>query len=294
MKKYLNKLFYSDKWNIGYINQSAKSLIEQRGFSSNITWLQETQADYSADPFAILHKSKIYIYYEELKSVLSKGKINVIQGFDFKTKKQVNGFQPSNIHLSYPYIFTYNEIIYCVPETANAKEVALYRVDPLQMNKIVKLRVLLDGKHFVDSSIIYYNNQFWLFTSVNGGSNVFYIYHAATLEDEFVPHQKNPIASNDKNFRGAGNLFIVDNRLYRPTQNIGIRYGGSVNINEITKLSESEFETNLLFEVKPKAPYERGLHNLSFLENTIVLDGKRRYFSLFVGIKKIIRNLLHN
>jgi hypothetical protein len=294
MRKYLTKLFYSDKWNIGYTHQTAKRFIEQRGFDSNITWLRESRADYSADPFAILHNSIVYIYYEELKSVLSKGRINVLKGYDFETKVRVEGFNPPNIHLSYPYIFTNNNVIYCIPETAKAKEVSLFEVDPLQMNKVSKLRVLLEGKSFVDSSIIFYNERFWLFTSVNGGTNVFYIYHASTLDEEFVPHTKNPILNTDKNFRGAGNLFIVEGRLYRPTQNIGIRYGGSVNINEITKLTESEFEHINLFEVGPIAPYYKGLHNLSFLGDTIVLDGKRSYFSLFVGLKKIIRNFLHS
>jgi hypothetical protein len=292
MRKYLTKFFYSDKWNIGYTRQTAKQFIEQRGFDSSITWLKENCADYSADPFAILHNSIVYIYYEELKSVLSKGTINVLKGYDFKTKKRVEGIKPSNIHLSYPYIFTNNDVIYCIPETAKAKEVSLYKVDPERMEKISKIRVLLEGKNFVDTSIIFYNKRFWLFTSVNGGSNVFYIYHATTLEDEFLPHTKNPISNTDKNFRGAGNLFIVDNKLYRPTQNIGVRYGGSVNINEITKLTESDFEHKHLFEVSPIEPYYRGLHHLSFLEDTIVLDGKRSHFSLFVGVKKLIRNFL--
>lgn len=294
MRKYLNKLFFSDKWNIGYIKQSAKSFIDHRGFNEEITWLKESRADYSADPFAIIHKSIVYIYYEELKTVFSKGKINVLHNYDFKTKKQVVGFQPMDIHLSYPYIFTDKDIIYCIPETAKAKEVALYQVDPLQMHKITKLKVLIEGKHFVDSSIIFYNDRFWLFTSINGGANVFYIYHSATLEGDFIPHIKNPIANNDKNFRGAGSLFIVDDKLYRPTQNVGIRYGGSVNVNEIINLTEHEFENKLLFEVHPKAPYERGLHHLNFLDDTIILDGKRSYFSLFVGLKKMVRNLLHS
>jgi hypothetical protein len=294
MRKYLNKLFYSDKWNIGYVSQSAECFIEQKGLSEKVTWLNEVNADYSADPFAILHQSKVYIYYEELKTILGRGKINVISGFDFSTKKRVKGFEPYDIHLSYPYIFTDKETIYCIPETATAEEVALYQVNPQQMNKLTKLRLLIKGKRFVDSSIVFHEGRFWLFTSVSGMPNVFYIYHAATLEDEFVPHQKNPIATDNKNFRSAGNLFVVGNKLYRPTQNMEITYGGSVMINQITALSPDQFESEDLFEVKPKAPYDKGLHNISLLADTIVFDGKRSYFSPTVVFNKVIKKIINS
>lgn len=292
MKKYFDHFFYSDKWNIGYVNQSAKNFIQQRGLNENITWLKESNSDYSADPFVIFHQSKVYVFYEELKTILSKGEINVITGYDFSTKKRVKGIQPSGIHLSYPYIFTVKDVIYCIPETGSANEVALYQVNPLRMNEVSKLRTLLKGKSFVDTSIVYFHQKFWLFTSISGEPNLFYIYYADSLEDEFKPHTANPIATDNKNFRSAGNLFVVDDKLFRPTQNMEITYGGSVIINEIIELTENTFKSENLFEVKPKAPYGKGLHNISLLSDTIVFDGKRSYFSPMVVVKKVIRKMM--
>ncbi|WP_199117973.1 hypothetical protein [Pedobacter sp. ASV28] len=292
MRNYLNKLFYTDKWNIGYVHQSAQDFIARRQLDDKVVWLKESKADYAADPFVFVHRSEVHVYYEELTDVLSKGRINVISGLDFSTKKRVKGFKPKDIHLSYPYIFDDQEHTYCIPETGQAKEVALYEIDANDLSKIKKMRVLLNGKSYVDTSIIFYKQKFWLFTSVSGKPNVFYIYYADSLDNEFISHAQNPIETDNKNFRNAGNLFIVGDQLYRPTQNMELVYGGSVVINQVIELSETTFASKVLFEVKPKAPYSIGLHNISMLDHMIVFDGKRSFFSSTVGIKKILKKLI--
>ncbi len=291
MQKYLDKLFYSDKWNIGYVYQTATDFIQKKQLEPKVTWLKEDTVDYAADPFVLSHESEIYIYYEELKDVLSKGEIKKIDNFNFASKQIVNGFEPKNIHLSYPYIFYHQKQVYCIPETSNAFQVALYQININDLTNVKKIRILLTGERYVDSSIIWFNDKFWLFTSVSDKPNAFYIYYADSLQDRFLPHALNPIQTSNKNFRNAGNLFMVDGKLFRPTQSMELRYGGAIVINQINELSETKFESTIAFELAAQLPYDMGLHNISIIDGLIVVDGKRKAFSMIVGVKKTIRKV---
>lgn len=287
----INRLFTADKWNIGYVCQTPESLISNKGLLSGISWLKEDRTDYSADPFAIKIGNDVYIYYEELNFWKGKGKISVIKNFDFKNKEQVSGILPEGIHLSYPYIFKEASGFYCIPETSEALEVGLYRLKSEGSSQLQKKRVLLEGAAYVDSSLIFYKDKYWLFTSISQKNNELYIYYADTLDGGFTGHSLNPISVESKESRGAGNLFIVAGELYRPSQNSSHRYGGSIMINKISQLTENAFSQKAEFELSPEAPYNMGLHTISFVNDRIFLDGKRKVYSAIMPFKKMVRRI---
>ena len=285
-----NKIFAADKWNIGYVRQTPEELIRTKKLSPSIKWLKEDQVDYAADPFVVNINDEARIYYEELDFWKGKGEIMMIDGFDFKNKKKVQGIKPEEIHLSYPYLIAEKGSLYCIPETSEGKEIALYQVDEENPSQLTKIKVLVSGKAFVDSSIIYHDERYWLFTSVSGDHHNLYIYHSKTLDGQYTGHYQNPIPVEKEFCRAAGNLFKVGESLYRPTQNPSNRYGGSININEIEILSEKEFKANHQFEILPDKAYNQGLHNISFAHNIIVIDGKRKVLSPIMPFKKFVRN----
>jgi len=286
-----SKLFKADKWNIGFVRQTKESFIKNKGLNSRIQWLNEDTVDYAADPFVWEINGSVYVFYEELNFWKGKGELKYIKGFDFKTKKEISGDLPAGIHLSYPYLFEDNGRLYCIPETSDSTEIALYRVNPAEPEMFSKVKVLVSGEPFVDSSIIYYRSKYWLFTSISQKPNKLYIYYSETLEGGFVPHSSNPINVESYASRGAGHLFIVNDILYRPTQNPDNCYGGSVVISKIVELNEHQFVCQTDFEVSPKIPYDQGLHNISFGRDLIVLDGKRRVRSFYMPAKKIIKKI---
>ena len=292
--KLINKIFYADKWNIGYAIQTPENLIKTEKINANdIAWLKEGSADYAADPFVLVRNKSVLIFYENLQNLFGKGTINVIKDFDVDRGGVVKGITPERHHLSYPYIFKDGTKIYCIPETASACEIALYEVEFKSEIIFKKNRILVKGQPFVDSSIIYYEDKYWLFTSVKKKPEQLFIYHADTLSDEFIPHKLNPIITDKKNYRNAGNIFSVNNKLYRPTQNLEEKYGGSIMINKIIEVSETKFSSERKFEILPLSPYYEGIHNISFSDNLIVFDGKRRYFSLSIPFKKALRRLIY-
>lgn len=289
--KIYETLFYYDKWNVGHAIQSAENLIETKQLTDGITWLCEDRTDYKADPFIININGQLHLFYEELKYWKAKGQIIVAEGLDCKNKKTVKGISKKNIHLSYPNVFQFNGSVYCIPETAQLKQIALYKVDKSKPYIFKQIKILKEGGAFVDSSIIFYQDKYWLFTSLSGKYGELHVFYADTLFDEFKAHKLNPIRVGRNESRSAGTLFIVGNQLYMPTQNPDICYGGSIMINRITLLNESAFQCENCFEIKPKAPYNDGLHTINFVGNLIVIDGKRRVFSLLTPIKKVIRKV---
>jgi hypothetical protein len=290
-QKLLYKCFTIDKWNIGFVNQTASSLILNRGFQSPISWLTEDKVDYAADPFVVTDNKGTRIYYEELNFWKGNGEIMVIEDFDFKTKRTVSGITPLSIHLSYPYLIQMEKDLYCVPETSSALEIGLYKFDKNDSSKLVKQKVLLYGKQFVDTSIIQYADKYWLFTSVAGKNDQLFIYYADCLDGDYQPHELNPINVSTDECRGAGSLFLAKGFMYRPTQNLTRCYGGSIQISKVKILTESHFQAEPVFEILPDKNYNRGTHHISFANDKIVIDGKRRVFELTMPIKKLVRKI---
>jgi len=292
--KVWDKLFFYDKWNIGYVRQTPENLISTQKLNGEIKWLREDKVDYAADPFAIQLNGRLHLYYEELNFWKGKGEIMMTDDMLFKSKKKVKGIMKEAIHLSYPHLFAVQDQLYCIPETATARQIALYQIDVEDPCRFKKIRLLVEGEAFVDSSIIHFKNKYWLFSSISGMPGKLYIFHADSLDSSFKPHSLNPINVAVNVSRSAGRLFIVDQKLYMPSQNPEKCYGGSVMINEITNISETDFEYQTVFELLPQPPYDKGLHTINFAGDLIVIDGKRKVFSALGPLKKIIgkiRNL---
>lgn len=286
----VDKLFAFSKWNVGYLKQTPEELIKNQGLATKITWLPEDNIDYAADPFPISINGHLHLFYEQLDFWKGKGELMLLDDLSFKSKKKISPLYNNRVHLSYPHTFTIKGKTYCIPESAEANEVVLYKVNLDQPQKFERLRVLLKGR-FVDSSIIYYNNKYWLFTSKSDEVNLLYIFYADSLSGHFKAHAQAPVKVSASMRRSAGRLFVANEKLYMPTQNPEKCYGGSVVINEITKLSETEFNCQSVFEIAPQPPYNAGLHTVNFCNGLLMVDGKRKVVSAFTPLKKLVRKI---
>lgn len=291
LKKKYELFFTHEHWNIGYVEQTKENLMLTKTLNNKISWLKEGVPEYAADPFPIKIENKFLIYYEEMTFWNGKGKLMMIDSPDFKSKKAVTGIENGRIHLSYPFLFEENGKCYCLPETSAIKEVALYEVDKKQPEKLTKLWTILSGEKYVDSSLIYYQDKYWLFTTHSGKPDQLYIYHSTQLTEKFRPHSLNPIHMDKGIGRSAGKPFIVDDKLYLPCQNPAKCYGGSVVIHELTKLNPTSFSYKQAFEILPRAPYNKGLHTINFHQEQIIIDGKRTVFSPIAALKKLSKKL---
>lgn len=288
MIKYLKIAFFHDRWNIGMAQLSAAELIARKGLNMPVKWLDEPDAEYAADPFMVTIKGNTYLFYEELNMWKGLGELVVTQGADLKKRTRIVGLPRGRYHFSYPCIFQDRSGTYCIPECADKMNISLYKVNDDNPSQFALVNVLASGKRFVDSTICFYKNKYWLFSSVSGENDLIYIYHAETIDGQFMPHLQSPVSVTGGLARSGGSLFIVDDKLYRPVQNPKIRYGGSLYITEISDLTESTVSINNLFELKPQYPYSHGLHHLCISDGQLIVDGKRRCFSAMKPIKYAI------
>ena len=84
--------------------------------------------------------------------------------------------------------------------------------------------------------------------------------------------------------RPAGGIYIENDKIYRPSQNGANNYGYGIQINEIIKISETEYEEINIQSINPNWNKNIvGLHTINFKENLTVIYAikKTLKFKLF-------------
>ena len=102
------------------------------------------------------------------------------------------------------------------------------------------------------------------------------LFWSDTLGGRWQLHPKNPVSGSVRNSRSAGHLFYQNGRLLRPTQDCSIRYGYGITLNEITRLTGTEFEERTVDFIPPV--WRQGLLGTHTINSNLefeVLDGLR-------------------
>lgn len=224
-----------------------------------------------ADPFVIERDNRYYIFIEEFIYRKGKGRISVIE-----MDAQGNYFYPQVVlerdyHLSYPFLFEENGTLYMIPETSQNRTIELYKCVSFP-TKWEFCTNLMKDIVAVDSTIVRKDNKYWLFCNVvekEGASHseeLFLYYSDSLLSKKWTPHVNNPIISDVKKSRPAGNIFEFENSLYRPSQDCAKRYGHGMKINEIIELNEKSYKEKPLQSIYPN--WEKVLKATHTINNT--------------------------
>jgi hypothetical protein len=243
--------------------------------------MDEKRGAFSADPFIIPssdNADELMIFYEQFEWKRGRGRIDCIP-----YNKALRAFGESRKsfesphHLSYPFVLRHNESYLFLPEHSQAKDVAAYeiRADGAVGDK----RTLIPGMRLVDSTIVFWHELYWMFTTVAGDqdNSHLHIFFAPELFGPWRPHEKNPVKVDRSNARPAGQPIIHRGALFRPAQDCTDHYGSAIIINEVTALSTSEFAEMPVAEIRPErgTPYDLGLHTISSAGDVTVIDGAR-------------------
>lgn len=278
--KLYRNLFYYEIWNIGIAESPVQDFLNSESLPS-INWLPEGDGySFKADPFAVCKDKKIHILVEEYDYHASKGFISLMTTNNTTVSPSSIVFKNS-FHMSYPYLFEYNDQIYCVPETGEANEVSLYRAEEFP-HRWTKAATLISNFSGIDSTVFQYEDRWWLFaTELNDGFNVkLKVWYAPDLLGPWIPHAGNPVKMDVRSARPAGTPFSYDGCLYRPAQDCSRSYGGRVVINRVISLSPTEFQEEQAAVVGPyrNSRYPDGFHTISAFGGKTVVDGKRYEF----------------
>lgn len=230
-----------------------------------------------ADPFIIKKKQAHYCFVEDYNYDTKKGSISAY-------KITTNGFENIGIvlqedfHLSYPFLFEYENEIYMCPETCQKKEIRIYKCIEFP-NKWVFHKTLINNILAVDTNIFELNGRWWLFTNIDlstagdRNSQLHIFYSDNPLSQNWIAHNSNPVIFDPLVARNGG-MIANQKEIYRVFQQQGFDiYGTACGVAKIKKLSPSTYEEEILTKIEPKF-FKKilGAHTLNFNDGLIVLD----------------------
>lgn len=280
---HLNDLFRQEDWNVGYRELN----------NTDIHWFKKPKKScYFADPFVIKTDKDTYIFFEWYSYSRGKADLAVaLKSENFEKYHKITNFKE---HRSYPFVFEHEGIIYCLPEANETKEAALYRFNEEKLT-LEKDCVLLSGFPIVDATLYHHDNKWFMFLVNQKNSHTHLeIYHSDNLKGPYLPHANNPVMIDCSKARPAGKIFEYQGKIIRPSQNSTIHYGQSITLEEIEKLSETEFLTKPFGTIDPveDSDYDKGIHTINSDGGITVLDGKRFVFTLF-GFKQQLKQKIN-
>ncbi|MGA8905849.1 MAG: hypothetical protein WB661_12670 [Candidatus Bathyarchaeia archaeon] len=274
-------LFCHEMWNIGIIASPITAFLNPK-VKTRIRWLPQTRSNwFLSDPFGIFKDDKLTILCEDFDYRTSRGIISSVESAQ-TARPLIRPAIVLPVHTSYPYLIMFEGEIYCIPETANAREVALFKAVEFP-NRWVRVSLLISDFAGVDCTVFRHNGSWWLFcVSLDRGDHALYVWHAKNLVGPWRPHSSNPVKIDIRSARPAGTPFIHKGYLIRPAQDCSRAYGGSIVLNRVTRLTTTEFREEPIARVEadPEGSFPDGLHTLSAVRGFTLIDGKRFGFSL--------------
>lgn len=259
------------KWSIGIYISSSHEPFNFTGENVDnpvltVDDVTDVQAILVADPFLVHESDAYYMFFEVWNADTDQGDIGLAisnDGFDWTYKRIV---LDEYFVLAYPCVFKWNNEYYMIPETHQTRSVRLYKAKDFPYTWSF-FKILLKGRDFVDNTIFYYNNMWWLFTETRN-NDLLRLYYCETPLGPWTEHPESPIIEGDANIaRPGGNVIVFDNRIVRYTQDDDPYYGNQVWAFEITTLTTKNYEERRIGSRPILKGFDnwntRGMHTIS-------------------------------
>jgi len=286
----IEKRFFTYSWNSGVVT-GTPAQIARATVLPPVVWCEAGRRRFFADPFGATIDGVPSAYCEEIDPDTSRG---VIVRLAFIDGKLVPGERVlvEPYHLSYPYVFEHERQWYAIPESCQNGEVALYRLQNSGRDWR-KQAVLISDLRAVDSTVFFHDGKYWLLCGINddGPSHKLHVYLADALTGPWRPHPLNPVKVDLRSARPAGAPFMLDGALHRPAQDCTRKYGRRIAIVRVNAIDERRYDEETVAYVEPpRGIYGRGVHTLSAMGGSTLVDGLRRDFSLRVAGWRTLRS----
>ncbi len=240
-----------------------------------------------ADPLVIQADGYYYIFIEEYLYKDRKGHIAVIQMDEEGHWNDPIRVLEKDYHLSFPFVFEWENKFYMVPESAQNKTIELYECVEFPCKWKFKMN-LMENVSAVDTALFHYREKWWLFTGLAEREELlpfvqlFLFFSPDLFTGNWTPHPLNPIRSDATKARAAGKVFINDERILRSSQDCSKMYGYGFDLVEILLLSESEYLERDRLAARPGWNKKiRAMHTFSREGQLTIIDAltrNRRFF----------------
>jgi hypothetical protein len=275
-RKIFYKLFYHEQWFI--VAGKEQALVPD---PSKAEWTLMPPADsFWADPFPIEKDGRVWILLEVLPFATWRGHLAAVELLPNGNHSAAQNIMLQDYHLSYPFLLEWQGELYMLPEAGVSRAVTLWRCEQFP-DRWTKAATLLTDICFTDATIIEHNGLWWLFLTIGEEDGIclqdeLYLYYADSLLGSWTRHPENPVKSDARNARPAGNLFHRDGVLYRPAQDCATGYGKAVVLNRVDTLTTEQFSETPVARIDTNwREGNRCTHTLSRSENYWAVDGLR-------------------
>ena len=263
VKKVFNSIIgVKDEWSVHYVKGNYDKVSMRKA-----TKINNPKGRFFADPFIVSYNDKDIIFLEDYSYKEKKAVISAIEIISNKDYNILGTVIKENFHLSYPYVFDFENELYMIPESSADKSIRLYKCVNFPLNWEYQHN-LISNIDAADTTIHFINGKYWLLTNSNYNSkehnSILECYYAnSPLSKKWEAHSRNPIVFQNGGRNGGYVLSKEKNILI--SQKYGFdRYGKSLEIKEIKKMNEREFKFNKVMDVNPNFDSKLiGLHHLS-------------------------------
>lgn len=246
-----------------------------------------------ADPCAVHYRGQHALFLEECEYANEVGYLSVIP-FDDSGRPVL---PPRPIlrrpgHLSYPFVFEDEGVLYMVPESAANRSISLYRCRrfPDEWEFVMHLA---ENLRAYDTTIWKHDGRYWMFATVcehdeaSSWDELFLFHSDALLSRNWTPHPCNPIVSDARRARPAGAIFEHEGRWYRPSQDCSRRYGGAIVLQRIDIIDAHRYAETPVGRIEPdRKAGMLGTHTTSRAGHLSCVDGVVRRWKLPLAGKR--------
>jgi hypothetical protein len=238
------------RWNVAYSYCNWRDAALWRGIQ-----LKNPPLHFLADPFVFSKNEKDYAFVEDYDFRTSRGTIAVYE-LSPGGGTRIGTALEENFHLSFPYIFEYGGDLYMCPDTAENRDIRLYRCVEFPLRWKFE-KTLIKDVSAVDTLIFEKDKRWWLLTNIDSAddgdhcSELSIFSSESPLDDKWVPHPLNPIFVDASCARNGG-LIQREGTIFRVSQGQGFGlYGERAQINQIIELTEATYRETVLCELTP-------------------------------------------
>ena len=263
--------FYFDQWTLAYRFRTSATDLNNTFYRFN--HLTPPKDKFWADPFPVKHEGKYFVFFEEYLYAEDRAHISVMELTKSGPTEPVPVLK-RDYHLSYPFVFQWNNRYFMIPETAANRTVELYACESFPGDWKLET-TLFEGVPARDATLFEVDGLWWMFVAIadTDSSDELHLYYSSTPLGPWTPHKKNPVKSDVRNSRPAGRLFHWNGDLYRPAQDSSQRYGYAMTINHVSRLTPEEFVEQEVSKVLPQWRKDlRGTHTLNICDDLTVID----------------------
>jgi len=247
----LPSLPWTRQWQIGYY--FADQNVTDCRFDQ-LRYLVPPRDRFWADPFAVEHQGRYFVFLEELPYATQKGRIVAIEVFENSEAGDAVVVLERPYHLSYPFVFCWEASLYMLPETAGNKTIEVYKCEEFPHRWCLH-QVLIDNINAFDATLCQLDGRWWMFANVAGpaanSNDELYLFQSESPLGPWTQHPRNPVVSDVRFARAAGPLFSNQGVLHRPSQDCSVAYGHSIVINRVEILSDDDYQENIVSRISP-------------------------------------------